>query len=120
MEEGYPFDIQKPWGGFRQFTKDAPTTVKLIIVKPNEILSLQSHKKRSEFWRVVSGSGFFEVNGLGTEVKAGDEMEVALGAKHRMAGGADGMEILEISFGEFDEEDIVRYEDKYGREGTSK
>jgi mannose-1-phosphate guanylyltransferase/mannose-6-phosphate isomerase len=115
LEEGYPFDIKKPWGSFRQFTKNVPTTVKIIFVSPNEILSLQSHTKRNEFWRVIAGSGFVEIGGKREDVKTGDEKIIPVGAKHRMAGGPDGMQILEISFGEFDEEDITRYEDKYGR-----
>jgi mannose-1-phosphate guanylyltransferase/mannose-6-phosphate isomerase len=115
MEEGFPFDIERPWGNFRQFTKDTPCTVKIITVKPNEILSLQSHEKRSEFWRVISGSGIVQIDGNREEVKNGDEKIIPLGAKHRMEGGLGGMQILEISFGEFDEEDITRYEDKYGR-----
>lgn len=115
MEEGFPFDIQKPWGSFRQFTKNIPTTVKIITVKPDEILSLQSHTKRAEFWRVISGSGFVEIDGNREEVQNGDEKMIPLSVKHRMEGGATGMQILEISFGEFEEEDITRYEDKYGR-----
>ncbi|MFA6050745.1 MAG: phosphomannose isomerase type II C-terminal cupin domain [Candidatus Paceibacterota bacterium] len=115
MEQGYPFDSIRPWGNFRQFTKNTPVTVKIISVKPDEILSLQSHTKRSEFWRVISGSGFVEIDGVRKDVKTDDEIEVPLGAKHRMGSGSIGMQILEIAFGEFDEEDIIRYEDKYGR-----
>lgn len=115
MEQGYPFDTFRPWGNFRQFTKNTPVTVKIISVKPDEILSLQSHAKRSEFWRVISGSGFVEIDGKRIDVEIDDEMEVPLGAKHRMGSNASGMQILEIAFGEFDEDDITRYEDKYGR-----
>lgn len=92
------------------------TTVKIITVAPDQILSLQSHKKRSEFWKVISGSGFVEIDGAREAVDLGDEKMIPLGAKHRMQAGPNGMRILEIAFGEFDEEDIIRYEDKYGRE----
>ncbi len=110
-----PYQEERPWGDFRQFTKNAPSTVKLITVKPNESLSLQSHVSRSEFWHIVSGSGIVEIDGVKSEAKKGDEFEVQTGAKHRLSAGEDGIEILEIAQGEFDENDIVRFEDKYGR-----
>jgi len=115
MKQGFPFDIERPWGSMRQFSLNTPTTVKIISVKPNEVLSLQSHTKRAEFWRVISGSGFFEIDGEKVAVSIGDEKEVPMGSKHRMSAGGDGMQVLEIAFGDFDEEDITRYEDKYGR-----
>ncbi len=115
MEQGYPFDVVRPWGNFRQFTKNTPVTVKILTLNPGEILSLQSHEKRAEFWHVISGSGFVEIDAKRQDVKPGDEIEARLGAKHRMGSGPDGLQVLEIAFGEFDEEDITRFEDKYGR-----
>ena len=115
MKQDLPFYVERPWGSFRQFTQNTKTTVKIITVKPNETLSLQSHAKRSEFWRVISGSGSVEIDGIKSEVKVGDEMVVPIGTKHRMSSGLSGMQVLEISSGEFDEDDIARYEDKYGR-----
>lgn len=110
-----PYAEERPWGDFRQFTKNASSTVKLITVKPNESLSLQSHASRSEFWHVVSGSGIVEIDGVKSEAKKGDEFEVSVGMKHRLSAREEGIEILEIAQGEFDENDIVRFEDKYGR-----
>ena len=109
------YEENRPWGSFRRFTNNVSSTVKIITVLPNEQLSLQSHQKRSEFWRVLKGGGYFEIDGNKHEVSIGDEYNVAIGAKHRIFSGAEGLEILEIGLGEFDEEDIVRYEDKYGR-----
>lgn len=109
------FQVERPWGNFRQFTKNELSTVKIITVNPNSKLSLQSHNKRSEFWKVISGSGVFEINKEKIDVEEGSEEVVPTGALHRMVGGEKGMTVLEISFGEFDEEDIVRYEDDYGR-----
>jgi len=109
------FQIERPWGNFRQFTHNEPSTVKIITVSPNEILSLQSHKKREEFWHIISGSGFVEIGGIKTAVKSGDEYEIKIEEKHRMSAGPDGMAVLEIAIGDFDELDIVHYEDKYGR-----
>ena len=107
--------VTRPWGNFRQFTRNSPSTVKIITVNPNESLSLQSHAKRGEFWRVLTGSGSFVIGDDTYTVSVGDEYAVPMGAKHRMKSGVDGMSVLEIATGDFDEEDIIRYEDKYGR-----
>lgn len=109
------YQEERPWGFFRRFTNNILSTVKIITIKPNQQLSLQSHTKRSEFWRVVNGDGIFEIDNKKYIVEKGDEKEVGIGAKHRMQAGSDGMEVLEIATGDFDENDIIRYEDKYGR-----
>lgn len=110
------FEIKRPWGKFRQFTKNDSSTVKIITVNPNEMLSLQSHKNRSEFWYVISGSGYVEIEGIKKETTLGDEYEINIGEKHRLSAGPLGIQVLEIATGDFDEDDIVHYEDKYGRE----
>lgn len=109
------FQIERPWGNFRQFTKDEKSTIKIIKVLSNETLSLQSHKNRSEFWHVIVGSGTVEINGVKKDTITGDEYEIEIGEKHRLSAGADGIEVLEIAIGDFDEGDIIHYEDKYGR-----
>lgn len=109
------YEEERPWGSFRKFTDNIPSTVKILNVNPNEELSLQSHHKREEFWRVIRGDGVFEVGDKKTIVEIGSEQYVPVKTKHKIKAGIEGIEILEISFGEFDEGDIVRYEDKYGR-----
>lgn len=109
------FQVERPWGNFRQFTHNESSTVKIITVKPNEILSLQSHKNRREFWHVISGSGFVEIGEIKKETTVGDEHEIMIGEKHRLSTGKDGIQVLEIATGDFEEDDIVHYEDKYGR-----
>lgn len=110
------FKIERPWGNFRQFTHNEVSTVKILTVKPNEMLSLQSHKKRAEFWHVISGSGIVEIGGIKKNAIIGDEYEILIGEKHRLGAGPDGVQVLEIAIGDFDEDgDIIHYEDKYGR-----
>lgn len=109
------FEINRPWGKFRQFTHDELSTVKIIKVLPNEILSLQSHKERAEFWHVISGTGTVQIGEVIYEAKADDEFEFGFGEKHRLSGGKEGLVVLEIATGHFDENDIIHYEDKYGR-----
>ncbi len=105
----------RPWGSFEQFTLNEPSTVKIIIVKPGEAFSLQTHAHRSEFWRVVGGTGTVTVANTTHEASAGSEFFIKQGDTHRAEGGPDGLRFLEIAFGEFDEGDIKRLEDKYGR-----
>ena len=115
MDQGLPFNVERPWGNFRQFTKNDKVTVKILTVKPNEVLSLQSHAHRSEFEHVIAGAGTLQIGDEVFDVKEGDEYEIPVGVKHRMSAGPLGLQFLEISHGEFDEGDITRYEDKYGR-----
>jgi len=110
----YEKDI-RPWGQFERFTLNEKTTVKIITVKAGEAFSLQTHNNREEFWRVLSGSASVTVGEETREAKTGDQFYIKTGEKHRVEGGASGVEFLEIAFGEFDEGDIVRLEDKYGR-----
>lgn len=109
------YEEERPWGSFRKFTDNTSSTVKILKVKPNEELSLQSHNKREEFWRVINGDGIFEVGDKKSIVEEGNEQYIPIKTKHQIKAGTEGIEVLEISFGEFDEGDIVRYEDKYGR-----
>lgn len=110
-----PFDEQRPWGSFRQFTAGEPSTVKILFVRRGEEFSLQHHAKRSEFWRVLSGTPRITVGNEVFDAHPGDEFEIAIGTSHRISAPNDDIECLEISSGEFDEQDIVREQDKYGR-----
>lgn len=109
------YQEERPWGNFRQFTHNETSTVKIITVKPDQGLSLQSHTKRSEFWRIIGGSGIVEIGEIKHEAKEGDEYTIVVGTKHRLIAGPSGINVLEIATGEFDENDIIRYEDRYGR-----
>ena len=105
----------RPWGNFERFTLNEPCTVKIITVEPNQQLSLQQHEHRDEEWKILRGSGIVTVVDTKTAVTPGDEFRVLRGERHRVASGIDGLQFLEISFGQFDENDITRLEDNYGR-----
>ena len=107
--------VAKPWGNFEQLTLNEATTVKIITVLPDEELSLQSHKLRSEWWIVLENSMEVVLDDQTKIIKAGDEMFIPQGAKHRAVGLRQSCRWLEISFGHFDEDDQKRYEDRYGR-----
>lgn len=106
---------ERPWGNFERFTLNEPCTVKIITVKPDQELSLQQHEHRDEEWKILRGSGVVTVNDVTTEVAPGDEFRVLRGETHRVASHAEGLQFLEIAFGQFDEQDITRLKDRYGR-----
>ncbi|HUX80737.1 MAG TPA: phosphomannose isomerase type II C-terminal cupin domain [Candidatus Paceibacterota bacterium] len=106
---------ERPWGDFERYTLNEKTTVKIITVKANESLSLQTHEHRDEFWRVTKGSGVMRIGEKENSAKEGDTFFNERGSKHRVSAGPEGLAFLEIAFGDFDENDIERLEDKYGR-----
>ena len=110
-----PFTEKRPWGEFRQFNLNEPATVKTILVKPGEELSLQYHKLRTEFWKIISGNPEVTIGDKVIEAKVGDEFTVPAGTNHKIGAPKDEVMFLEISKGEFREDDIVRLSDKYGR-----
>ncbi|MGC9605815.1 MAG: phosphomannose isomerase type II C-terminal cupin domain [Minisyncoccia bacterium] len=115
MQPPKPFHEERPWGEFTEFTRNKPSTVKLITVRPGEALSLQCHSMRDEFWRVISGEGIAEIGKVRMPAQAGGEFFIPRGTYHRLEGGASPLTVLEIALGAFDDDDIVRLEDRYGR-----
>lgn len=114
--DNYP-RFHRPWGWYETLCLDTRFQVKRIMVKPGGILSLQSHRHRSEHWVVVAGTA--EVT-IGDDVRLVTENEsvyVPLGTRHRMANpGKVPMFLIEVQTGAyFGEDDIVRYEDIYDR-----
>ncbi len=104
----------RPWGKFEQFAANEKCTVKLLHVDADKRLSYQYHGKRSEFWKVVRGKVNIVLDGKKKTLSEGDSIEIPIGAKHRIE-GVENSVILEIAFGEFDENDIVRLEDDFNR-----
>ena len=115
MAEFKPFTIERPWGNFRQLTHNSLSTVKVHRVKPGEETSWQSHAKRSEFWHIIGGDGRILIGDKEYNIIPGAEYDVPVGVKHRWIAGSSGIILVEVAAGDFDEEDIIRYEDKYGR-----
>lgn len=109
------YSEQRPWGNFEQFCLNSPCTVKIINVNPGEELSLQYHKHRSEFWRVIQGEGVVIINEEELIANQGDEFIIPVESNHQIKTKNNPLQILEISFGNFDEKDIIRLEDKYQR-----
>jgi mannose-6-phosphate isomerase-like protein (cupin superfamily) len=107
----------RPWGQYEVLTEDNNFKVKKITVNPGARLSLQSHEKRAEHWVVVKGEARV-VNGRNTLVlDANESTYIEAQAKHQLANDTDSeLVIIEVQTGEYlGEDDIVRYEDIYGR-----
>ena len=109
--------VFRPWGAYETLSKGDRFRVKRITVNPGASLSLQKHHHRAEHWIVVRGTA--EVT-IGSEVVLLHEDQstyIPLGIKHRLANpGRIPLEIIEVQTGSYlEEDDIVRYEDTYGR-----
>ncbi|MES2203307.1 MAG: phosphomannose isomerase type II C-terminal cupin domain [Patescibacteria group bacterium] len=106
---------KRPWGQFEEFTQDEKTTVKVITILPEQELSLQKHEHRDEEWHILSGSGTVTIDDSASPATPGMQFTVVREHTHRAKAGPEGLKFLEIARGEFDEADIVRLADKYGR-----
>jgi mannose-6-phosphate isomerase-like protein (cupin superfamily) len=109
--------VEKPWGSYKVLVDSELYKIKEITVNPNSSLSLQSHENRAETWIVISGIAQVQVGKDYKFLKSQDKVFIPAGTKHRLTNSTkDQLVIVEIQTGEsFDEEDIVRYEDEYGR-----
>ncbi|MEQ8477170.1 phosphomannose isomerase type II C-terminal cupin domain [Fulvivirga sp.] len=105
----------RPWGNFEQFTHNEQTTVKLINVNAQSELSLQYHEYRSEFWKAISGNPIIVVGDRVEEAKKGDEFFIPKLTEHQIKTTDSPAQILEIAFGQFYEDDIIRIKDRYNR-----
>jgi len=113
--------VDKPWGHELIWAETARYVGKLLHIRAGQRLSRQYHRVKEETLMVQSGEMEFEVGPAeaveARRMKAGDVFHVRPGTIHRMVGITD-VEVLEVSTPELD--DVVRLEDVYGREGTSK
>ena len=105
----------RPWGSFRQYAHNEICSVKIITVNPNQMLSSQTHKKRDELWVILDDGLKFWLDDKEFMPKPGDEIFIKRNSKHRLSSLGKQARILEVSFGFFDENDIERHEDIYGR-----
>jgi len=106
--------VNRPWGNFKQFVNNKKCTVKLIEVNARQQLSLQYHKKRGEEWYFLD-KAIVQLGDKKFRVKRGEIIKVQKKKAHRVIAGLRKARFLEISYGNFNELDEVRLEDKYGR-----
>lgn len=110
-------EVHRPWGSYDSVDQDDGFQVKRIKVKPGARLSLQSHRHRAEHWIVVRGTARVTRDNDVFELHANQSTYIPLGAKHRLENpGTQMLELIEVQSGDYlGEDDIVRYEDVYGR-----
>jgi len=108
----------RPWGTFETVTTGDRFRVKRIVVEPGGQLSLQMHHHRAEHWVVVRGTALVRVNEETHLRHENESVFVPIGAKHRVANpGKIPLELIEVQVGTYlGEDDIVRFEDAYGRD----
>ena len=109
---------EKPWGSFTQYVLNTPCTVKILVCNPGQALSLQKHTHRGELWVALDEGAVVELDGRILTPDRGAEVWLPTGSTHRLSCAATcphPVRILEISLGQFDESDIERLEDVYGR-----
>ncbi|ARU86605.1 mannose-1-phosphate guanylyltransferase/mannose-6-phosphate isomerase [Pseudomonas sp. M30-35] len=109
--------VSRPWGTFTVLEEGPRFKIKRIVVKPGASLSLQMHHHRSEHWIVVKGMAKV-TNGDGARLVNSDQSTyIAAGHKHRLENpGVIELVMIEVQSGEYlGEDDIVRFEDQYGR-----
>ena len=109
---------ERPWGKYEVLTEAEGYKVKRITVAPGGKLSLQSHQHRAEHWVVVTGIATVTVGENVREVAMNEHVHIPLQAKHRLENYTDDLVVLiEVQSGLYlGEDDIKRFEDKYGRE----
>ena len=113
--------IPRPWGTYENITQGKNFKVKHIVVKPGRSLSLQMHHHRAEHWIVVLGTARVECDGMEKLIFPNQSIFIPQGAQHRLTNpGKVNLELIEVQSGEYlEEDDIVRFDDMYGRVQTT-
>ncbi|MBL8201844.1 MAG: mannose-1-phosphate guanylyltransferase/mannose-6-phosphate isomerase [Chromatiales bacterium] len=114
-------EVFRPWGSFDSLDGAPGFQVKRLTVLPGAILSLQMHRRRAEHWVVVSGTARITRDDEVFDLGPGGHAFIPLGAKHRVENpGTETLRIIEVQVGDYlGEDDIVRFEDRYGRQGRT-
>lgn len=109
--------VFRPWGYYTCLNSGEGYLTKTICVQPNHKLSIQSHNHRSEHWVVLEGRALVIKNGREYNLYPGDSIDIPVGMKHSLQNPYDDeLKIIEVQKGDYiSEDDIIRYEDCYGR-----
>src|SRR5690606_36312106 len=110
-------EVYRPWGCFDAVDDGDRYQVNRIRVKPGASLSLQVHHHRAEHWIVVKGTALVQKEGETMLLSENESTYIPIGTKHRLSNpGKIPLEIIEVQSGPYlDDDDVIRYEDSYGR-----
>lgn len=113
--------VFRPWGSYDSLDSEDGFQVKRLIVKPGAVLSLQKHAQRAEHWVVVKGTARITRDDEVFDLSVNESTYIPIGTVHRIANpGDEPVHIIEVQCGDYlGEDDIVRLQDNYGREGTN-
>ncbi|MAJ30067.1 MAG: hypothetical protein CMQ73_02275 [Gammaproteobacteria bacterium] len=111
-------EVKKPWGSYKTFEKGNGYLLKRMTINQGEILSLQSHENRSEFWYVSEGVATVECDDNTFDLKKHESTNIPQKSKHRLSNNSNGiLKVIEVQIGDLlSEDDITRYEDRYARD----
>lgn len=109
---------ERPWGSFTVLDEGEGFKVKRIEVLAGKRLSYQKHARRAEHWFVISGTAKITLDGEEIIKNAGEAIDIPLGTAHRVENPGDELMVfIEVQRGDYlGEDDIVRFEDDFGRE----
>ncbi len=115
-------EVFRPWGSYDSIDNGDRFQVKRLVVKPGASMSLQLHHHRAEHWIVVSGTARITRGEETFLLGENESTYIPMGTKHRIENpGKVTLHIIEVQSGSYlGEDDIVRFEDRYGREGSDK
>jgi mannose-1-phosphate guanylyltransferase/mannose-6-phosphate isomerase len=114
-------EVFRPWGSFDSIDNGERFQVKRLSIKPGAVLSLQMHHHRAEHWIVVQGTARVTCNDKTFLLSENESTYIPIGATHRIENpGKVPLHVVEVQSGSYlGEDDIVRFQDNYGRQGTS-
>jgi len=110
--------FDRPWGFYKSTLLANHVQSKIITIFPNEELSLQKHKRREEHWIIIKGEGQIILEDSILSIEQGRYIYIPKGCKHKIINSSkkENLIFAEVQLGDyFGEDDIIRYEDKYGR-----
>jgi mannose-1-phosphate guanylyltransferase/mannose-6-phosphate isomerase len=112
--------VYRPWGSYETLDIGKNYQVKRLIVKSGKKLSLQLHNRRAEHWVVVKGTATVTIGEKTFDLQVNQSSYIPLGEKHRLENKYDSpLEVIEVQSGDYlGEDDIVRFEDDFGRHKT--
>lgn len=110
-----PIRVERPWGGFSQYAKNSEVTVSLMVVAAHQRSSLQAHSGRAELWIIFDEGASVQVGDEVLYPHPGDEIWIPANTKHRLSSLGKQVRVLEVAYGNWQQEDIVRFDDDYSR-----
>jgi mannose-1-phosphate guanylyltransferase/mannose-6-phosphate isomerase len=114
----YHVQVHRPWGSYTVLEEAPSYKIKRVSVSPGKRLSLQLHRHRSEHWIVVSGTAAIQLDDNRFVLSPNEGTFVRAGVRHRLSNpGKTSLEVIEVQSGDYlGEDDIIRFDDEYGRE----